>query len=88
MSDIETLERLLADRRSCRGFTDEQVPRKVIERLLAAAQRTASWCNTQPWHVVITSGEATRELAAAMLAVPAPGRSAAEGLLHGETPPP
>jgi nitroreductase len=73
MSDIETLERLLADRRSCRGFTDEQVPRDVIDRLLAAAQRTASWCNTQPWHLVITTGEATRELAAAMLAVPAPG---------------
>jgi nitroreductase len=73
MSDVETLERLLTDRRSCRGYTDEQVPRDVIERLLAAAQRTASWCNTQPWHVVVTSGTETRKLAAAMLAQPAPG---------------
>ena len=60
MSDsFEALERVLTDRRSCRGFLDEQVPRDVIERLLAAAQHTASWCNTQPWQVVITSGEAT-----------------------------
>jgi len=66
MSDIDELERLLTDRRSCRGFLDEQVPRDVIERLLTAAQRTASWCNTQPWEVVITSGEATTKLAAAL----------------------
>lgn len=66
MSDIDVLERVLAARRSCRGFLDEQVPREDIERVLAAAQRTASWCNTQPWHVVVTSGDATRRLAEAM----------------------
>ena len=31
-SDFETLDRLLTNRRSCRGFTDEQVPREVIEQ--------------------------------------------------------
>ena len=50
------------DRWSCRGFTDEQVPRDVIERLLTIAQRTPSWCNTQPWQLVITSGEETKKL--------------------------
>jgi nitroreductase len=35
------------------------VPRPVIARLLAIAQRTASWCNAQPWQVVVTSGAAT-----------------------------
>jgi nitroreductase len=73
MSDFEVLERLLADRRSCRGYTDQQVPRDVIEQLLTAAQHTASWCNTQPWQVVVTSGEATRKLCSAMLAEPAVG---------------
>lgn len=62
--DFSALERILTARRSCRGFLDQQVPRDVIERLLAAAQHTASWCNTQPWQVVITSGEATTKLAA------------------------
>jgi nitroreductase len=35
------------------------VPRATIERLLAIAQRTASWCNAQPWQVIVTSGTAT-----------------------------
>ena len=67
MSDVDALERLLADRWSCRGFTDEQVPRDVIERLLTIAQRTPSWCNVQPWQVVITSGEETVRLKEALL---------------------
>lgn len=68
LSGIEGLERLLADRWSCRGFLDKQVPRETIERLLAVAQRTPSWCNTQPWHLSITSGEATVRLREALLA--------------------
>lgn len=67
MSDFDALERTLVNRRSCRGFTDEQVPRAVIEQVLTAAQHTASWCNTQPWQVVITSGEATVKLREALL---------------------
>ena len=35
------------------------MPRATIERILGTAQKTASWCNSQPWQVVITSGEAT-----------------------------
>jgi nitroreductase len=67
VSDVEALERLLADRWSCRGFTDEQVSRDVIERLLTIAQRTPSWCNVQPWQLVITSGEETVRLKEALL---------------------
>jgi len=67
MSDLEVLERLLTDRWSCRGFTDESVPRDVIERLLTVAQRTPSWCNTQPWQLIITSGEETTKLREALL---------------------
>jgi nitroreductase len=68
MNDFEALERTLTNRRSCRGFTDDQVPREVIEQVLTAAQHTASWCNTQPWQMVITSGEATTKLRDALLA--------------------
>ncbi len=67
VNDAQVLERLLVDRRSCRGFTDEQVPRGVIERLLTIAQRTPSWCNVQPWQLVITSGEETVRLKEALL---------------------
>ncbi len=56
---FETLERLMSSRFSCRGFRPQPVPRSDIERILAVAQRTASWCNAQPWQLVITSGEET-----------------------------
>jgi nitroreductase len=55
---IGVLQELLDERFSCRAFRPEPVPRPTIERILMAAQRTASWCNSQPWQVVIASGEA------------------------------
>ncbi|KZD22352.1 nitroreductase [Tardiphaga robiniae] len=56
---IDTLEDLLASRYSCRAYKTKQVPRDIIDRILNAAQKTASWCNSQPWQVTITSGNAT-----------------------------
>jgi nitroreductase len=55
---IGVLEELLGERYSCRAFLPQPVPRATIEHVLAAAQRTASWCNSQPWQLVIASGEA------------------------------
>lgn len=57
-----TLASLLDERWTCRQFLPDEVPRETIERLLALGQRTPSWCNTQPWQVVVTSGEATHRL--------------------------
>lgn len=68
MTDTDALARLLADRWSCRGYLPDPVERPVIEQLLSLAQRTPSWCNTQPWHVHLLSGVAARELSTAMLA--------------------
>ena len=64
--DIEVVERLLAARYSCRAFKTDPVPRATIERVLAAAQKTASWCNSQPWHVAIFSGDAVKTFGEAM----------------------
>jgi nitroreductase len=61
MSDLDVVEKLLAARYSCRAFKPDQVPRATIERVLAAAQKTASWCNSQPWQVTIFSGDAARK---------------------------
>ncbi|MDO9441183.1 MAG: nitroreductase, partial [Beijerinckiaceae bacterium] len=72
--DIDVLEHLLADRFSCRGFTPDAVPRATIERLLAAAQKTASWCNSQPWQIAITSGEATQKFRKVMMEAAGSGR--------------
>jgi nitroreductase len=60
------LETLLARRFSCRAFQPRPVPRATIERIVAIAQRTASWCNAQPWQVIVTSGAGTERLRAAL----------------------
>ena len=55
---IGVLEELLNERYSVRAFLAKEVDRATIEHVLTTAQRTASWCNSQPWQVVIASGEA------------------------------
>ncbi|MGL5165681.1 MAG: nitroreductase [Afipia sp.] len=64
--DIEVVEKLMGARYSCRAFKPEPVARPIIERVLSAAQKTASWCNSQPWQVTIVSGDATRAFGEAL----------------------
>jgi len=49
-------------RRAVRAFSDEPVPRDVLERVLAAATRAPSSGNLQPWHVYVVTGEPLAEL--------------------------
>lgn len=62
------LKSLLDDRWSCRAFEATEVPRPAIERLLSLAQRSASWCNTQPWNVIVTTGRGTDKFRSALAA--------------------
>ena len=66
-SAIGLLERLLFARHSCRAFLGRPLERAVIERIFALAQRTASWCNAQPWQVAIVSGAAVERLRSALV---------------------
>lgn len=68
----EVLGRLLNDRHSCRAFLADPVPIDVQRQILAHAQRTASWCNAQPWKVHVTQGAATDRFRALMLAAAEP----------------
>jgi nitroreductase len=63
--EYDVVNQVLTSRRSCRGYLEDQVPRDVIEQVLAAAQHSASWCNTQPWGVHVVSGEARDALSKA-----------------------
>ena len=49
-------------RRAVRAFSDEPVPREVLERVLAAATRAPSSGNLQPWHVFVVTGEPLADL--------------------------
>ncbi len=66
VQDDVALERLLTQRWSCRAFQDREVPRDVIMRMLSLAQKSPSWCNTQPWSVIVTSGEGTERFRTAL----------------------
>ncbi|GAA5235951.1 nitroreductase [Verticiella sediminum] len=59
---LARLQSLLERRHSCRAFRPDPLPREVIESLLETARRSASWCNAQPWHVLIVSGEPLQAL--------------------------
>lgn len=72
-TDDQVLERLLSQRFSCRGFLSTSVPQGTLDTILRLAQRTASWCNSQPWQAIVTSGEATVRFREAMSAAAAAG---------------
>ncbi len=56
----------LASRRSVRDFLPTPVAGAVIRRVLAAAARSASGGNVQPWHIDVVAGERLGELKALM----------------------
>ncbi|QGZ93770.1 nitroreductase [Terricaulis silvestris] len=66
--EAQVLAQLIAARRSCRGFLPQSVPRAVIETMLRTAQGAASWCNSQPWQVIVTEGDATNAFRDALYA--------------------
>ncbi|MDY6828120.1 MAG: nitroreductase [Pseudomonadota bacterium] len=53
------LPELMDSRYSVRRFKPEPIARPIIEDILTLAGRSASWCNTQPWQLHVTEGEAT-----------------------------
>ncbi|SFN39867.1 nitroreductase [Variovorax sp. OV329] len=58
-SRTDILQSLLDERHSCRAFLPQPLPRETIERVISLAQKSASWCNAQPWQVHVLSAEAT-----------------------------
>jgi len=65
--DAAALDKLLAERHSCRAFLPQPVAIDVQKSFLATAQRTSSWCNSQAWQVTIASGAAVDRFREAML---------------------
>ncbi len=67
------LEQALATRYSARKFLPQQIEPRVIEKILELAQHTASWCNSQPWQLIVTRGHATDRFRRAISAHAASG---------------
>ena len=58
----------IAQRRTIRGFLDKPVPEDLIRKIFEQAQQAPSNCNTQPWRVVVVSGERRARLEDALMA--------------------
>ncbi|KWV92854.1 nitroreductase family protein [Erythrobacter sp. YT30] len=59
----EALRDRLRTRRTCRYFSDESVPREVIEAAIEAAGTAPNGANHQPWHfAVVASPEKKRSI--------------------------
>src|SRR5215813_1260542 len=52
----------VTSRRAVRGFTDQHVPKEVLERVLSAAAWSPSGSNLQPWHAYVVTGAPLAEL--------------------------
>lgn len=77
---FEALAARWAERRSMRAYRPEPVERATLARVFEAAQTAPSWCNVQPWRVVVTEPPVTGEVADALQA------AAKSGLPHPELP--
>ncbi|WP_299738626.1 nitroreductase [uncultured Roseobacter sp.] len=66
MTDIETLQNLLNTRYSCRAFRSDPVPGETIHQIIDAARQVPSWCNAQPWQVIVTERKATEKFRKAL----------------------
>lgn len=60
---------------SCRRFLERPLPRQTITDILDLAQQTPSWCNCQPWQVVVLAGEALQRFGDTLYSHAAQGHS-------------
>lgn len=59
MTQLDTLNDLLQARFSCRAFRPDPVSQDQIAQIIDAARHAPSWCNAQPWQIIVTSGDET-----------------------------
>ncbi len=57
------LTALMDQRRSCRAFLKTPVHDSAIRSIVATAQKVPSWCNAQPWQLIVTRPATTRRFA-------------------------
>ena len=58
----DNLRLLLNSRYSCRAYKKQEVSEKDIREIISTASRVPTWCNAQPWEVLVTRGQATEKL--------------------------
>ncbi|PKO49388.1 MAG: hypothetical protein CVU31_00050 [Betaproteobacteria bacterium HGW-Betaproteobacteria-4] len=62
------VDEVMKSRYSCRAYLPTEVPKKVIEEILAIASRAPSGTNIQPWKVWVLTGESKTKLSERIVA--------------------
>ncbi|MBE6688329.1 MAG: NAD(P)H nitroreductase [Ruminococcaceae bacterium] len=60
---MESFEKLVMNRESCRDFSDRPVEIEKITSILKTALLSPSACNSQPWHFTVATGENAKKTA-------------------------
>ena len=61
-TDVQAVDHAITSRMSARAFTQQPVPRDMLEAILQVASRAPSGTNTQPWKVYVLQGAARDSL--------------------------
>lgn len=64
----DDLDALFAKRHSCRAYKPDAVPDATVEAITATARRSPSWCNAQPWQLIVTRAKETDTFREALMA--------------------
>lgn len=59
---VAAVDAAITSRMSVRAFTQQAVPRAVLQSILQAASRAPSGTNTQPWKVYVLQGQSRQSL--------------------------
>lgn len=74
----------ISARRSIRGFKPDPVAPELLEKIFTTASLAPSNCNTQPWHIVVVSGQARIDLQTAIFAEMSAGKAPSPAFPPGD----
>ena len=70
---FRTLSGILDSRYSCRAYLEQSVSDSDINEIITVASRVPTWCNAQPWKVLVTRGTQTTTFGDALVKAAAAG---------------
>ena len=74
----------IKQRRSVRAYSDKPVAPELLQKIFLQAQDSPSNCNTQPWHVVVVSGEVRNSIEQSMVNEILSGKTATPHFVPGD----
>lgn len=62
-NEFKILSGIMDSRYSCRAYLDREVSDADINQIVSTASKVPTWCNAQPWKVLVTKGDETKSFA-------------------------